>query len=145
MLVLDTDHLTILENTSSSEGQRLRQRLALIPPDQRSTTVVSYEEQTRGRLASIAAARTSARMIEGFLQLRRLLKVYCGLTLLDFDAAAADHFEHFRQAKIRGGTKDLQIAAIVLAHDATLLSRNLRDFRRVPSLKVEDWTITPGP
>jgi tRNA(fMet)-specific endonuclease VapC len=32
------------------------------------------------------------------------------------------------------------IAAIVLTRDATLLSRNLRDFGRVPGLKVEDWT-----
>jgi tRNA(fMet)-specific endonuclease VapC len=37
---------------------------------------------------------------------------------------------------------DLKIAAIVLAHDATLLSRNLSDFRKVPGLKVEDWTLT---
>jgi tRNA(fMet)-specific endonuclease VapC len=39
------------------------------------------------------------------------------------------------------GTKDLQISAIVLAHDATLLSRNLVDFRKVPGLRVEDWTV----
>ena len=34
---------------------------------------------------------------------------------------------------------DLKIASIVLVHDATLLSRNLRDFRQVPGLRVEDW------
>jgi predicted nucleic acid-binding protein len=27
-----------------------------------------------------------------------------------------------------------------LIADSTLLSRNLRDFSRVPGLKVEDWT-----
>jgi tRNA(fMet)-specific endonuclease VapC len=36
---------------------------------------------------------------------------------------------------------DLKIAAIALAHKATLLSRNLRDFSRVPDLKVEDWSV----
>ena len=34
---------------------------------------------------------------------------------------------------------DLKTAAIAVAFDATLLSRNLRDFQRVPHLKVENW------
>jgi tRNA(fMet)-specific endonuclease VapC len=36
---------------------------------------------------------------------------------------------------------DLKIAAIALATDATLLSRNLTDFGKVPGLRVEDWTL----
>jgi predicted nucleic acid-binding protein len=34
---------------------------------------------------------------------------------------------------------DLKIAAVVLARDATLLTRNLSDFRRIDNLKIEDW------
>ena len=43
---------------------------------------------------------------------------------------------------IRIGTMDLKIAAIVLAHDATLLTKNLSDFRKVPGSKVADWTLS---
>ena len=43
--------------------------------------------------------------------------------------------------KMRVGTMDFRIAAIALAHDALLLSRNLTDFRKVPGLRVEDWTV----
>lgn len=34
---------------------------------------------------------------------------------------------------------DLKIAAICIAHDAMLLSRNLVDFEKVPGLRVENW------
>lgn len=34
---------------------------------------------------------------------------------------------------------DLKIAAICLAHDAMLLTRNLSDFRHIPGLRVENW------
>jgi tRNA(fMet)-specific endonuclease VapC len=35
---------------------------------------------------------------------------------------------------------DLKIAAIALSRHATLLSRNLGDFRQIVDLRVEDWT-----
>lgn len=35
----------------------------------------------------------------------------------------------------------MKIAAIALAHDTTLLTRNTRDFARVPDLKFEDGTL----
>ncbi len=35
---------------------------------------------------------------------------------------------------------DLRIASIALTTDSTLVSRNLRDFKKVPGLVVEDWT-----
>jgi tRNA(fMet)-specific endonuclease VapC len=36
---------------------------------------------------------------------------------------------------------DLKIAAIALAHNATVLTRNLKDFSRVPDLRGEGWTV----
>lgn len=61
-----------------------------------------------------------------------------------FDDAAARRYADIRhhlelQGKIIG-PNDLKIAAICLAHDLTLVSANISEFRRVPGLKVEDWT-----
>ena len=36
---------------------------------------------------------------------------------------------------------DLRIAAVALENGGVLVSRNLRDFRRIPNLTVEDWAV----
>ncbi len=59
--------------------------------------------------------------------------------IIRLDDAAADEFERLRRAGVRVGTQDLKIASIALVHDALLLSANLRHFRRVPGLRVENW------
>ena len=60
--------------------------------------------------------------------------------MLGVDEAAATEFQRLRRHRLRIGTIGLKIAAIVLSHDATLLSRNLSDFQQIPELHVEDWT-----
>jgi tRNA(fMet)-specific endonuclease VapC len=64
---------------------------------------------------------------------------YAHWTILDFDETAAVQFQRLRSMKLKMGTMDLKIAAIVLAQRATLISRNVADFAHVPDLDVEDW------
>jgi tRNA(fMet)-specific endonuclease VapC len=56
-----------------------------------------------------------------------------------FDERAAAEFARLRKAKVRIGSMDLKIASNAPVHDALLLSANLRDFEKVPGLRVEDW------
>jgi tRNA(fMet)-specific endonuclease VapC len=42
------------------------------------------------------------------------------------------------------GPYDLQIAAIALAYDLTLVTHNVREFARVEGLRVEDWEVAIG-
>ncbi len=140
MFVLDTDHISILERSESQPGQRLQSRLVVYPPGEVMATVISYEEQIRGWMAMLARSRAIHQQIEVYRRLHRQLDHYRNLHLLDFDETAAAEFQGLREARIRIGTMDLKIAAIALAHDATLLSRNLVDFHKVPGLRVEDWT-----
>jgi tRNA(fMet)-specific endonuclease VapC len=145
MFVLDTDHLSLLEKANSTEGNRLHNRLAQIAPEEWGTTIVNYEEQMRGWLEYIKHAEKSkdlSKQVEAYRRLSRHLNIYCQLAVLEFDAAAAANLQGLRQARLKiKGKLDLKIAAIVLAQDAVLLTRNQQDFRKVPGLKIEDWTL----
>jgi tRNA(fMet)-specific endonuclease VapC len=139
MLVLDTDHMSLLE-WGSKASSVLRERLADVAADQVATTIINYEEQVRGWMAYIARAKSSSQQLLAYQRLSRHLDNYREIPVLEFDEAALHAYEHLRRSRIRIGTMDLKIAAIVLSHGATLLSRNGRDFGRVPGLSVEDWT-----
>jgi hypothetical protein len=54
---------------------------------------------------------------------------------------AQSRFGELKPQCPRVKTMDLRIASIALVTDSPLLSRNLRDFRQVPGLSVEEWTI----
>jgi len=139
VVLLDTDTMTILEREGPG-AVRLRSRLAAVPLDDLATTVISYEEQTRGWLAYMARLRTESSRIQAYVFLKRHIEVYCRVAIIQYDARAAAEFERLKQAKIRIGTMDLKIAAIAIANDALLVSRNLSDFTKVSGLKIEDWS-----
>lgn len=140
MVVLDTDHISLLEFGSSEAARCLIQRLDSIPEAEVVTTIISYEEQTRGWLALTARCRTLAAHVEAYRRMKAQLRNYCGVTVLDFDDSAAMTFARLQKHKLRIATMDLRIASIALANDAILLTRNLKDFRMVPRLRIPDWT-----
>jgi tRNA(fMet)-specific endonuclease VapC len=141
MVVLDTDHLSLLERQDSSASQRLRGRLSGLDPVLRATTIITYEEQTRGWMAYMARAKTVPREIEAYARLNAHLRNFRNILVLDFEEQAAIEYQRLRHSRVRIGTMDLKNAAIVLANNAILLSRNSSDFRKVPGLKLEDWTL----
>ena len=137
MLVLDTDHLVELDR-GSSQGAALQRKLE-DAGDEVATTIISAEEQFRGWLAQIHRQRDPHEQIATYQRLQRRIAFFAAWHVLPWDTDAADILQGLRRQRVRIGTMDLKIASIVLAHDATLLSRNLRDFQQVPNLRVEDW------
>ena len=93
-----------------------------------------------GWLAAIAKERQPRRQIYPYRELRRLFAFYRDWEIALFDAAAADQFEQLQSQKVRVGTMDLKIAAIALAENGRLLTRNTSDFSKVPGLVYEDWS-----
>ena len=140
MILLDTDHVTLLKYPDNERGKRLTDRLDTVPPDEEvGVAIITVEEQMRGWLASITKERTARRQVAPYRELAALFEFFAEFAIALFDDRAADQFDAFRAAKIRLGSMDLKIAAIAIVNKALLLSANRRDFEQVPGLRVENW------
>jgi tRNA(fMet)-specific endonuclease VapC len=144
MIVLDTDHISLLQHPDSPEGQSLIRRLAASNDQDIVTTVATVEEQMRGCLQVIARYRDLQQQADYYDKLIEFLRFFSRWKILPFREPAIQTFRDLQQARVRIATTDLKIAAISLANRATLLSRNSRDFSRVPGLHIEDWTSVTG-
>jgi tRNA(fMet)-specific endonuclease VapC len=135
--VLDTDHVSLLQR-----GDRwVAARVVAVAPEDLAVTTVSVEEQVQGRLAVLRRARQSAEIVRAYQRLDETIQFFCATRVLTYDATAAAHIEALRGQGVRIGTLDLRIAAITLAHGATLVTRNLADFGQCPGLLLADWSL----
>lgn len=139
MILLDTDHLSVLSNRRSAAHASLVRRMASSPDQEFGIPVICVEEQCKGWLALISRGRRVHDQVEAYERLAKLIDFLSHWQLIPFNVAAADEFENIRRRRVRIGSQDLKIAATTIVHDALLLSANLRDFRQVPRIKVEDW------
>jgi tRNA(fMet)-specific endonuclease VapC len=78
--------------------------------------------------------------VNAYRSLSRHLENYTQWEVLEFNEAAAVEFQRLRSLRLRVGTMDLKIAAIIIANSATLITRNGADFRKIPKLSFDDWT-----
>ena len=133
--VLDTDTVTHQQMGRAS----VLQRLASLSPDRVFTTVVTLREQVRGRLTAVDQASEGDDLLLAYDRLLATVRYFAHVNVLPFTPAAAATLQKLRDQRIRIGTQDLRIAAIVLAVGGTLVTSNRRDFEKVPGLTIEDW------
>jgi tRNA(fMet)-specific endonuclease VapC len=138
MILLDTDHLSILINRNSTGHVALVSRLEN-SRDSLGVPVICVAEQCKGWLAKIHRTRDVQQQIPAYERFIKLFHFFQNWEIVSFQTVAANAFHDFRRQKVRIGSQDLKIAAIALAHNALLLSANLRDFLQVPGLRVENW------
>ena len=85
-------------------------------------------------------ARKSQRVAEN---LKELDAFFAPFDSIPFDDKAADFYGANRALLAKAGTpigiNDLFIASIALAHDLTIVTRNTKEFVRVPGLRLESW------
>ena len=144
MIVLDSDYLSLLEWPEGDSAQKILRELKPFGPDDVATTIVSFEEQMNGWIQTIRGHSDAKDQIEKYRRMRRSLRSYCSVNVLDFDEIAATEFQQLRKKYRRLGAMDLKIAAIALAHRATLWTRNMEHFGQISGLDAVDITKNRG-
>ena len=139
--ILDTDCFSLWQQNHPMMVQQVK-----VNAENLAVTIVTVEEVIRGRFNVIRQASEPSqadKLVLAYTRLWDTLDDFKNLNILKFDQNAFTIYTEFFRQRIRIGTQDLRIAAIVLANNASLVTRNYRDFSRVPDLVQKDWRIQP--
>ena len=136
--LLDTDILTLIQFGHAA----VIARLATHADTEVVISVLSVQEQMRGWLARLSQLRTPPQLADWYNRLvNRIFPVWKRHPMLSFSEPAILRFDQLRSLRLNVGHMDLRIAAVALENGLIVVTRNQRDFGRVPGLVTEDWSV----
>jgi tRNA(fMet)-specific endonuclease VapC len=137
LFLLDTDTVTLLEQGHPQVLKNVNRH----PVVDIAISAISVQEQMEGFLAAVKRARDRKQTAAAYdMLVTRLLPVWLRLAVLSFSEAAIVRFEHLRSLRLNVGSMDLRIAAVALENQLTVVTRNQRDFGRIPGVTTVDWS-----
>jgi predicted nucleic acid-binding protein len=139
MIVLDTDIVTLFAYGNENIQKRIE---GLEEGEELAVTIITRMEILGGRYDSIVKAASAAELFTATQRLQAAERMLDDFTLLYPNDASCQHFEAMLKPK-KGKKKmrrgDLLIASIAPAHNALLVTRNIKDYKDVPGLRLENW------
>ncbi|HPM84398.1 MAG TPA: type II toxin-antitoxin system VapC family toxin [Candidatus Anammoximicrobium sp.] len=140
LFVLDTDILSLFQ-----EGhERVCRRVYCHSLDELATTVITVEEQLSGWYSLVRRAKGPERLARAYQRLADSVTFLAHFRILPFTESAIGRYAHLQGLKLGTKKMDLRIAAITLEHGGTIVTRNVRDFREIPGIVIEDWAAEDG-
>jgi tRNA(fMet)-specific endonuclease VapC len=137
LFVLDTDILTLYQ-----EGHTLVcQRVDSHPAAELAITVMTVEEQLSGWYTLLRQTKQPKELARTYQRLGTTVQFLARWPILLFPEPAIARYEQLLRMKLNVAKMDLRIAAITLEHGGVLVTRNMRDFQRVPNLSVVNWAV----
>jgi tRNA(fMet)-specific endonuclease VapC len=137
--ILDTDHVSLFQRNHPF----VREYAAKTPASEIFVTIITVEEQLRGRLNRVRRAVSAESLESAYTALQNTVQFFNSVQVLRFDRRASSQYAEFMRQRIRIGTRDLRIAAIALSMGGTVVTRNRKDFSQIAGLEIADWTILP--
>jgi tRNA(fMet)-specific endonuclease VapC len=138
LYALDTDVLTLYRFGHPMISLRVR---AALQAGKLAVTVISAEEQLTGWYSMMRRAKQRSSLALAYQSLADTIALLTLFPILSFPVSAIARYEQLKAMRLNVAAMDLRIAAITLDAGCTLVTRNTRDFRRVPGLMLEDWSV----
>jgi tRNA(fMet)-specific endonuclease VapC len=130
--LLDTD---ICIRYINGRAPQIREHMRQISDSDIAISTVTQGEMYAGSAKSQTPERSRAKQDAFFVR----------FTSLPYDEEAANEFgrirAHLELAGIPIGPYDMQIAAIGIVHNLTLVTHNIKEFERIRWLIIEDWEV----
>jgi tRNA(fMet)-specific endonuclease VapC len=138
--ILDTDTTSLLLRGNINVSRQVKSLGADV-----AISIVTAQELFNGWVVRINNAKNADELIQLYDKFSRIIDLCKKVPVLHFDRNAAIELESLLQSQPALAKqrlqKDMRIAAIALANNATLVTCNYRDFSLVPRLSIVDWSI----
>jgi tRNA(fMet)-specific endonuclease VapC len=136
--ILDTDHTSLFLAGNKSIITQVAQHSENI-----AITIITVQELFNGWNGKLNDSRQANNLSNLYTKLWKTTEFFKIITILNFDLDAENYYNRLRQnnrnlAK-KKLEKDLRIASIALVQNATVVTRNYKDFSQVPNLQIENW------
>src|SRR5262249_31898392 len=135
LYVLDTDVLTLLRHLNANVNRQVLAHAG----DVVAVAVVSAQEAISGWLNEINRQTRPDRVAHAFAEFAETVALVGEFPILPYRESTMTLFQQLRALRLNVGPNDLRIAAIALEHNAIVVTRNLRDFGRIPGVTSENW------
>ena len=137
LFIFDTNMLTLFERMNPAVIRSIFYHIG----DDIQACSITVEEQISGWFRLIRAAKTPQQVETTHKRLANAVKTLGAWDIIPFSAAAQSRYQALLRLHLNVKGNDLRIAAIALEAGATVVTANLRDFKRVPGLLCEDWSL----
>jgi tRNA(fMet)-specific endonuclease VapC len=137
LYALDTDTLSLYY-----EGHDVvRGHVDAHPTGELAITVLTVDEQLTGWYTLTRQAHGPEHVVRAYDHLAQTVVRLGRWRILPYTEQAVARVAQLKALRLNVRVMDLRIAAVALEHGAIVVTRNLRDFRRVPGLTVDDWSV----
>jgi tRNA(fMet)-specific endonuclease VapC len=137
LYVLDTDILSLYYRGHPVVVHRVHAR----SPAELAISVLTVDEQLTGWYTLTRQARRPEEVARAYAHLGDAVVRLGRWQILPYTESAIARVAQFKSLRLNVRLMDLRIAAVAFENNAVVVSRNTRDFGRVPGLTLEDWSV----